>query len=382
MRGYILFAFAVALTLALAWRLRLVLELVYVSALFAVVLMPLVQKIMRLHLGKWSPSRPLAIVTLVFSVFLALTLFLIFALPPVMHDIQHFAADLPRRIPPIIASIKHLPFADKFGFDSIVEKSEGAIASTAQYLLATAPLWLARIFDLITAFILCIYFMLEGEFVYFYFLAFFSAESRDRLAKTLVVAEVRMSSWFIGQVALMVILGLCSTIAFAALHVRYFFLLGVLMGLFNIIPVVGGIITILLAACIAATESWTKMAGVFIFYAIYIQVENAFLIPRIMRSRVNLMGLSVLIALLAGTTLAGVVGALVAIPTAALVAVLIDEYFIQKDAAEAAQATAQAASVAYTESVAAASAEKAEAAAAAAADSAEKAAQSADKASS
>jgi predicted lipid-binding transport protein (Tim44 family) len=124
------------------------------------------------------------------------------------------------------------------------------------------------------------------------------------------------------------------------------------------------------------------MAGVLIFYVIYIQIENAFLIPRIMRSRVNLMGLSVLIALLAGTTLAGVVGALVAIPTAALVAVLIDEYFIQKDAAEAAQATAQAASVAYTESVAAASAEKAEAAAAAAADSAEKAAQSADKASS
>ena len=353
MRGYILFAFAVALALALAWRLRAVLELVYVSALFAVVLMPLVQNIMRLRIGKWSPSRPLAIVTLVFSVFLALALFLIFALPPVMHDIQHFAADLPRRIPDVIAHIQRLPFADKFGFDSIAEKSEGAIASTAQYLLATAPLWLGRIFDLFTAFILCIYFMIEGEFVYFYFLSFFSTESRERLAKTLVVAEVRMSSWFIGQVALMLILGLCSTITFAALHVRYFFLLGVLMGLLNIIPVVGGIITIVLAACVAATDSWAKMAGVLIFYAIYVQVENGFLTPRIMRSRVNLMGLSVLVALLAGTALAGVVGALVAIPTAALVAVLIDEYFIQKDAAEAAQAAAEAASLAYNDSLAA-----------------------------
>ena len=351
MRGYILFAFAVALGLALAWRLRAVLELVYVSALFAVVLMPLVQNIMHLRIGKWSPSRPVAIVTLVFSVFLALTLFLIFALPPVMHDIQHFAADLPRRIPPLIARIKSLPLADKFGFDSILEKSEGAIASTAQYLLASAPLWLARVFDLLTAFILCIYFMLEGEFVYFYFLSFFSAESRDRLAKTLVVAEVRMSSWFIGQVALMLILGLCSTITFAALHVRYFFLLGVLMGLLNIIPVVGGVITIVLAACVAATDSWAKMAGVLIFYAIYIQIENGFLTPRIMRSRVNLMGLSVLVALLAGTALAGVVGALVAIPTAALIAVIIDEYVIQKDAAEAAKAAAEAATLAYNHSV-------------------------------
>jgi predicted PurR-regulated permease PerM len=356
-RGYILFAFAVALALALAWRLRAVLELVYVSALFAVVLMPLVQNIMHLRVGKWSPSRPLAIITLVFSVFLALTLFLIFALPPVMHDIQHFAADLPRRIPPVIAKIKRLPLADKFGFDSIAQKSEGAIASTAQYLLATAPLWLARIFDLFTAFILCIYFMLEGEFVYFYFLSFFSTDSRDRLAKTLVVAEVRMSSWFIGQVALMLILGLCSTITFAALHVRYFFLLGVLMGLLNIIPVVGGIITIVLAAAVAATDSWTKMAGVLIFYAIYVQIENGFLTPRIMRSRVNLMGLSVLVALLAGTALAGVVGALVAIPTAALIAVIIDEYFIQKDAAEAAQAAAEAATLAYNSSVAASAAE-------------------------
>jgi predicted PurR-regulated permease PerM len=351
--------------------------------------MPLVQKIMCLHIGKWSPSRPVAIVTLVFSVFLVLSLFLVFALPPVMHDIQRFAEDLPARIPAVIARIKHLPLADKFGVDSLAQKSEGALSSIAQYLFATAPLWLARIFDLFTALILCIYFMLEGEFVYFYFLSFFTDDSRDRLAKTLVVAEVRMSSWFVGQVALMVILGVCSTAAFGLLHVRYFFLLGVLMGLFNIIPVVGGVVTILLAAGVAATDSWTKMIGVLIFYAIYAQVENVFLTPRIMRSRVNMMGLSVIVALLAGTALAGVVGALVAIPTAAMVAVLVDEYFIQKDAAEAAQAAAQAASVAYTESVAAAaSAQAAESSAASAADSAAhaahsaEAAQTADKASS
>ena len=386
--------FAIALGLALAWRLRQVLEIVYVSALFAVVLMPLVQKIMCLRIGKWSPSRPVAIVALVLSVFSVLTLFLIFALPPVMHDIQHFAEDLPARIPAVIARIKHLPLADKFGVDSIAQKSEGALASTAQYLFATAPLWIARIFDLFTALILCIYFMLEGEFVYFYFLSFFTDGSRDRLAKTLVVAEVRMSSWFVGQVALMVILGVCSTAAFGLLRVRYFFLLGVLMGLFNIIPVVGGIVTIVLAAAVAATDSWTKMIGVLVFYLVYAQVENVFLTPRIMRSRVNMMGLSVIIALLAGTALAGVVGALVAIPTAAMVAVLIDEYFIQKDAAEAAQATAQAAAVAYTESQAAAqaaahaeaaadkAAQEAEASATSAADSAAQAAEAAEKASS
>jgi predicted PurR-regulated permease PerM len=243
---------------------------------------------------------------------------------------------LPERIPSIVAKIKKLPMADKFGIDNVAQKSQQLISSTAQYLLASAPLWLKAVFDVVTAFILCIYFMLEGEFAYLYFLSFFEPESRARLNKTLIVAEVRMSKWLIGQGSLMLILGVCSTITFGLLHVRYFFLLGVLMGLFNIIPVAGGVITIVLVAAVAAIDSWTKMAGVLIFYAIYVQVENAYLTPKIMKSSVNLMGLSVLIALLAGTALAGVVGALVAVPTAALVAVLIDEYLVVQKADEAA----------------------------------------------
>jgi len=84
-------------------------------------------------------------------------------------------------------------------------------------------------------------------------------------------------------------------------------------------------------AAIAAIDSWAKMAGVLIFYVLYINVENAYLTPRIMRKSVDLTGLTVLIALIAGTELAGVTGALVAVPTAALVAVLLDEYLVQKD---------------------------------------------------
>jgi predicted PurR-regulated permease PerM len=130
----------------------------------------------------------------------------------------------------------------------------------------------------------------------------------------------------------MLILGVCSTVTFGLLHVRYFVLLGVLMGLMNIIPIAGGVITIVIVGLVAALDSWTKMAGVLIFYLIYVNVENAYLTPRIMRSSVNLMGLTVIIALLIGTSLAGVVGALVAVPTAALIAVLVQEYMVQKDA--------------------------------------------------
>ena len=355
-RGYILFTFAVALALALAWRLRLVLELVYVSALFAVVLTPIVQRIERIKIRKHSPSKPVAIVALVFSVFAALTLFFFVGLPPVAHDVKNFANDLPPRIPSIIAKLKHLPMADKLGVDSLAAKSEAALAATAQYIFATAPRWLGHFLDLITAFVLCIYFMLEGDSVYYYLLSFIPTESRERLAKTLVIAEGRMSSWLIGQLALMLILGVCSTVVFGILHVKYFVLLGVLMGLLNIIPIAGGLVTIVLAAGVAATDSWSKMAGVLIFYVIYLQIENGFLTPRIMKSRVNLLGLTVIVALLVGSALAGIVGALVAIPTAALIAVIMDEYVVQKDAA-AAQEAVEAANKAAAEDAAARAAE-------------------------
>ena len=330
-RDQILFFFGVLIALLLAYRLRHALGIVYVSALFAVVLMPVVQQIMKLKLGRWQPSRGVAVVTLVLSVFGLLTVFLIVALPPVLHDMEHFGQDLPQRIPALQAKLEGLPLADKFGVGELTARAEGAAGDAAKYILATAPKWLSRVLDMVTAMILCIYFMLEGEFAYFYLLALFPEESRDRLAKTLLVAENRMSKWLIGQGALMVILGVTSTVVFGLLHVRYFFLLGTLMGLFNIIPVAGGVITICLAALVAALDSWTKMAGVLIFYAIYVQVENAFLTPRLMKASVNLIGLGVLIALLCGTELAGVVGAMVAVPTAALVAVLMDEYMVHTD---------------------------------------------------
>src|SRR5579875_841750 len=331
-RGYILFTILILLALGLAWRLREVLQLVYVSALFAVVLMPVVKRIEDLRIGKYKPSRFVAIITLMLSVVLLLFLLFFFGLPPVLRDLEHFAGDLPQRLPLIVAKLKRVPLVNRLGIDNLAQRGETFAASFAGYIVSSAPKWLGHVFDLVTGLILCIYFMLEGESAYFYFLAMDPVESRNRLSKALIIAEGRMSKWLLGQGSLMLILGVCSTIVFAFLHVRYFFLLGCLMGIFNIIPVVGGVITILLAAAAAALDSWSKMAGVLIFYAIYTQFENGFLTPRIMKTSVNLMGLTVLIALLMGTAVAGIVGALVSVPTAALVAVFVQEYLVQDDA--------------------------------------------------
>ncbi len=276
-------------------------------------------------------SRATAILLLLSAVVLFLVGFFVLGLPPVIHDIHQFASDFPQRVPAILARLKRIPMADKLGVDTVAGKIENGLSATAEYLFASVPAWMGRIFDLLTAFVLCVYFMLEGNTAYQWFMSLLPVEKRLRLAVTLEKAEMRMSKWLFGQGLLMLILGSCSTLAFGLLHVRYFFLLGVLMGLMNIVPIAGGVITILVVGAVAALDSWTKMAGVFAFYLVYVNIENAYLTPRIMRSSVNLMGLTVLVALLIGTALAGVVGALVAVPTAALIAVLMEEYLVQKD---------------------------------------------------
>lgn len=329
-RGHILFTVVVLLLLGLAWKLTKELEILYVSALFAVVLMPIVNSISKLNIRGYHPSRPISILILLVGVGLAFTLFFTFGLPPVLRDLREFTTELPQRIPAIVAKIKKIPMADRIGIESVAQRTEGALSATAGYLFTSLPAWLSHVFDILTAIFLCVYFMLEGEYAYRFFLSLFRREHRARLNRTLLKADVKMSKWLLGQGLLMLILGISSLVVFGILHVRYFLLLGVLMGLFNIIPVAGGIITIFLAAIVAALDSWTKMAGVFIFYAIYLNVENGFLIPRIMRSSVNLMGLTVLVSLLIGTALAGIVGALVAVPTAALITVLLEEYAVQE----------------------------------------------------
>jgi predicted PurR-regulated permease PerM len=327
-RGHIVFAIAVLLLLALAYTLRKELLILYVSALFAVVLMPAVTRITQLNLRGYHPSRAVAIILLIVGVAGILAFFFTTGLPPVLNDLRSFSEDLPQRIPGVVAKIKKIPLADRFGIDAVAQRAAGAFDT---YLFTSLPLWLSHLFDILTAAFLCIYFMLEGEYAYRFFLSLFPATQRHRLNHTLKRADRKVSKWLVGQGTLMLILGITSTIVFGLLHVRYFLLLGFLMGLFNIIPIAGGVITIVIAACVAALDSWTKMSGVLIFYLIYVNVENAILIPRIMRSSVNLMGLTVLVALLLGTALAGIVGALVSVPTAALITVFLEEYAVQKD---------------------------------------------------
>ena len=112
-RSDILFFFGVILALWVAYSVRDVLMLIYVSALFAVVLSPAIGMIQKIHIGTWRAGRGFAIVFLILMLALVGTLFAAFALPPVYRDGRNFSADWPRHLTELTEGIKHLPFADK-----------------------------------------------------------------------------------------------------------------------------------------------------------------------------------------------------------------------------------------------------------------------------
>lgn len=332
-RREIVFVFVLALAVYVAWLTRQELLLLYVSGLFAVVFAPLVQSVAALRVGRWQPFRRVALLVLPLGVLALLGLFFALALPPVLHDLAEFSREIPSRAPVLLEKLRHLPFADQIDLNGLSARAQDWASAVATYAFLSIRNWASALFSVLMGCVLTLYFIMEGDSAYAWFLSFFPLPNRARLDGTLRRAEVRMGKWLLGQGSLMLILGVCSTIVYLALGVRYAYALGTLTGLLNIVPVLGAAVCVALALLVAAMDSWGRVLGVAVFYVLWLQLENSFLIPRIMRSRVGLPGLAILVALLFGSALGGVVGAMVSVPTAVLVAELIDEYLVTKSPA-------------------------------------------------
>ncbi|MGH9502836.1 MAG: AI-2E family transporter [Terriglobales bacterium] len=308
--------------------LRRTILLIYVSILLALIFTPAVQKIQRLRLWHWSPGRGLAVLILsgIAGVVVASVAFLM--LPPIVRDTQGFVQDLPSQLQQLSRHIQTLPFGRFFARHLNPDILTRYVDSFFQHGLDVLQSLAGGLFEASILVILTIYFILDGPRSFEWAMSLVAASRRDRLRETLLRAQQRVQKWLAGQVLLMVILGSSTALVLGLLHVRYFYALAVFAGVANFIPVVGPVATVVLAGTVAAFDSWLKLLGVIAFYLIYQQVENAYLSPRIMQATVGLPGVAVIVALVVGGALAGVLGALVAVPTAALMATIIDEYFV------------------------------------------------------
>jgi predicted PurR-regulated permease PerM len=318
----ILFALGIAVALALAFRLREILLLIYVSALFAVVTTPFVKRVQNLHFGRRHAGKGVAIMLLLATGIVIATLFAWFVLPPIFRDIHQLAIDLPGKISRLQDRVHDVPWLDRLSHDSW-QKHAGDIAGA---LAKVVPNVAGLIVGFLSFLVMTAYFILDGERAERWIISMMPPATGDRLHSTMLRARDRLRRWLTGQLSLMFILGFLTFVIYGLLGIRYFTALAVFTGLANIIPIIGPIVSITLGVIVAAFDSWTKVLGVVTFYAIYQQLENALLTPRIMKATVGLPSLAVIVALAIGSELGGILGALVAVPSAAIISELADEY--------------------------------------------------------
>src|SRR5580698_6911433 len=157
-RGDILFAFGLAAAGYVAWLVRDVLVLLYISALFAVVFKPVVRATGHLRLRHWKPFHGKAILVLLLVAAGAVTAFGFLAIPPVLHDLEQLNGQAPAKVPELLSKLQKIPFADKLDTDAMIEKIQGSFGQAAGYMLSSVKSWAGRLADVISGFVLTLYF--------------------------------------------------------------------------------------------------------------------------------------------------------------------------------------------------------------------------------
>ncbi|KHL04929.1 AI-2E family transporter [Sinomonas humi] len=156
---------------------------------------------------------------------------------------------------------------------------------------------------------------------------------RSRRARVEALSEEitrSVGNYVIGQVCVAVLNATYAFIVMSILRVPFAALLAFVVGFLAFIPLVGGVIAGTTIVLVALTAGWQTAVVLAIAYFGYLQFEAYFVSPRIMQKAVAVPGPVAVISVIAGGSLLGVLGALIAIPTAAAAMLLIREVFIAR----------------------------------------------------
>ena len=150
--------------------------------------------------------------------------------------------------------------------------------------------------------------------------------NRAMFSNALERISTSLGGYIRGQILLCLIIGVVSTLGLLILGVKYAFVLGLLAGITELIPMAGPILGCIPAIVIAFTVSPVLAFKVLILYMLIQAAENYFLVPRIMGSSMNMHPLTVIIAMMIGARILGVAGMFLALPVAAVVKIIINLY--------------------------------------------------------
>ena len=200
--------------------------------------------------------------------------------------------------------------------DAVSDPGGGGGALPQVQAIAGGVLWGLGAFVVVLA--VAVYLLIDGRRTYAWVAAFAPVERRAQVDETAAQALDVIASYIRGNLVTSALCAVVTWIVLGALGVPASLLLSVLSALFNLLPVVGLLLSAALATLVAFTVSTTVGFAVIAFYLVYNLLENYVIQPKVYGSALRLSSLAVIAAFLVGAELGGVLGALVALPLAAM----------------------------------------------------------------
>ena len=324
----------VAGVLLALYSLRDLLLMFFVAIVVSAALRPLV-----LGLQRYGPPRAVAAIIVYLSILAVIIGVVIFTVPPLAMQVAALVEQAPARYAELLdvlhaspsrtvqALAANLPNLDNL---SELQSRLGSVMNENSLLSAlNAARGIAEAFA--TIFLVAFYWTLDQSRMERLWLSLAPPSERPRLLTIWREMEHKMGSYLRGTGILAIIMTVITSIGYVTVGLPYALVLAVIAGLGEFVPVVGFIVGSLPAILIGLTVSPQLALIVLAINVVAQQFENYVLSPRIMSDAVGVSPVVIIFALLAFSSLFGLVGAFLAIPLAAIIQVLLDRLILRTD---------------------------------------------------
>jgi predicted PurR-regulated permease PerM len=317
----------------LLYSVRNVLLLLYVAGILAIGLTPMVRLIERRRGSrKRRVPRWAAILVLYLGLLVTIAGVLSILLPPLIEQARALWTNLPDLAARAQDTARRWGlWSGTFNWADLArslpspELAISGVFTAVQGILGVAG-------SLVLVFVLPYYLLIEADDLHATFLRLFDEDRRPQVARLTRTVTEKVGAWLGGQLLLAFVIGSTAALGLKLMGVPYFWVLALLAAIGEMIPVVGPILAAIPAVLVGFTVSPQTGMVVAAYFGLQQFIENNFLVPRIMERQVGVSAITVMVALLIGTELLGFVGALLAVPTAAIVQVLFQEFMKKEDA--------------------------------------------------
>ena len=320
----------VAILIAALWAAREALLLVYVSALIAMGFSPLVQWLEQgPHRGRTRVPRWFAILAIYLAVILVVVMVGVAVIPRLISQAAALWAKLPDEFDKVQTQLlRYRLLRRRVTLAEAVQNAPSGTSAAAAVgtVIGALSSFAGGVFGIVTVLILSFYFLIEAQSMFDYLIRFVPSGRRADVATAMREAVQKVSAWLRAQFVLAGVMGTFAAVGLFWLGVPYFYVIALVAAIGETIPVIGPIIGGITAVGVSLTVSAKLAVTVGIYFLILHQLESNVLVPKIMERRVGVSPVAVIIALLIGGELYGLVGAILAIPTAAILSIVIEEF--------------------------------------------------------